>query len=70
MAPTASNPKAEGSGTSWKASPTGSSNPEAKVLCAPPGVISMMLPLPTHDTNRFCACALEAISRTAADNVI
>ena len=47
--PTASNPKADGSGTGrvspWKASPTGLSNPEAKVLCVSPGVISIMLPL-------------------------
>lgn len=42
--PTASNPKAEGSGmgkvTLWKASPVGTYNPEAKVLCAPLGANS------------------------------
>ena len=48
MTPTASNPRTEGSGTGsvtpWKASPSvvGTVNPEAKVLCAPPGVNSIM----------------------------
>ena len=42
VAATTSNPKADGSGTGWKASPTGLSNPEVKVLCVPSGVISRM----------------------------
>src|ERR1039458_8899415 len=48
-----------------KASSAGTSapNPETKVLCTPPGVISVMLPLVKFATKRFCACALEAISR-------
>ena len=56
MAPTASNPKAEGSGTGngspWKASPVGYDNPEVKVLCIPSGVISVILPLVPFATNR------------------
>ena len=40
--PTANNPKAEGSGTAWKAIPKGLSKPEAKVLTPPSGVISMI----------------------------
>jgi hypothetical protein len=40
MAPMTSNPKVEGSGTGSKARKPGKSNPEAKVLFAPPGVNS------------------------------
>src|ERR1017187_1601727 len=50
VAPTASKPKADGSGTGkvtpWKARKIGPPNPEAKVLCAPSGVNSLMSPLP------------------------
>jgi hypothetical protein len=53
VAPRTSNPKAEGSGTGWKASPQAPpSNPEAKVLCVPSGVILVMVPAVRSDTNR------------------
>src|SRR5580692_9449316 len=45
-------------------------NPETKVLCPPAGVISLILPLSAFPTNRFCACARQASTRTAPAQMV
>src|SRR5664279_1553626 len=50
----------------FRASPAGKDNPEAKVLCAPPGVNLTMLPLPGNDANR--SPALLKASPSAQDD--
>ena len=54
-APTVTNSKADGSGTGWKARFVGSDNPEAKILCVPSGVNSIIWPLINPVVNKLPA---------------